>query len=368
MATLVLRGVKGSPLTNQEIDANFTNLNDELATVTNSTRNSNPWVASTAVVVGNILNVTGTNRYYTVTTAGTTGTVPPTHTTGSALNGTAQLTWHIPSAYTANDVLAKILTVDGTGSGLDADTLDGLNSSTTNTPNTIMARDGSGNTTVNTLTATTVSTATFTVSGNSNLGDSISDVTNITSQLRLNGSGGTSGQVLTSTGTGIPQWTTINPRIIVANDTNPGLNITQDGTGDAIRINDVSSDTTPFVVNNSGLVGVQIATPVVTLDVGGVDGISVPSGTTAQRPTVTRPTIRYNQTLGSFEGYNGTFWGAIGGGATGGGTNRAFYLNDTTITSNYTIPVGQNAGTFGPVTIADGITVTVSDGSNWTIT
>lgn len=33
------------------------------------------------------------------------------------------------SAYTANDVLAKLKTVDGTGSGLDADTIDGIDSS-----------------------------------------------------------------------------------------------------------------------------------------------------------------------------------------------------------------------------------------------
>jgi hypothetical protein len=31
-------------------------------------------------------------------------------------------------SYTAADVLSKLLTVDGAGSGLDADTLDGLNS------------------------------------------------------------------------------------------------------------------------------------------------------------------------------------------------------------------------------------------------
>lgn len=52
---------------------------------------------------------------------------------------------------------------------------------------------------------------------------------------------------------------------------------------------------------------------------------------------------------------------------TGGGTNKAFYLNDITITTNYTIPTGQNAGTFGPVTINSGITVTVPSGSYWSI-
>jgi len=52
---------------------------------------------------------------------------------------------------------------------------------------------------------------------------------------------------------------------------------------------------------------------------------------------------------------------------TGGGTNRAFYLNDIIITSSYTIPTGKNAGTFGPVTINSGVTVTVPTGSTWSI-
>jgi hypothetical protein len=52
---------------------------------------------------------------------------------------------------------------------------------------------------------------------------------------------------------------------------------------------------------------------------------------------------------------------------TGGGSDKAFYLNDITINSNYTIPTGKNAGTFGPVTVASGVVVTVSSGSTWNI-
>ena len=52
---------------------------------------------------------------------------------------------------------------------------------------------------------------------------------------------------------------------------------------------------------------------------------------------------------------------------TGGGTNKAFYLNDTTITTNYTITTGKNAMTAGPITINLGVTVTVPVGSYWTV-
>jgi len=77
--------------------------------------------------------------------------------------------------------------------------------------------------------------------------------------------------------------------------------------------------------------------------------------------------IRFNTTTVSFEGFNGTDWSQVGGGATGGGTDNVFYLNDQTVTTSYSIPSGQNAGTFGPVTINSGATVTVPSGSVWTV-
>jgi hypothetical protein len=52
---------------------------------------------------------------------------------------------------------------------------------------------------------------------------------------------------------------------------------------------------------------------------------------------------------------------------TNGGFAAPFLLNKATITDSYTIPTGFNAVAAGPVVIADGITVTVPDGSVWTI-
>jgi hypothetical protein len=56
-----------------------------------------------------------------------------------------------------------------------------------------------------------------------------------------------------------------------------------------------------------------------------------------------------------------------GGGATGGSGNEIFYENEKTVTVNYTITSGKNAMSAGPITIADGVVVTVPDGSTWTI-
>lgn len=93
-----------------------------------------------------------------------------------------------------------------------------------------------------------------------------------------------------------------------------------------------------------------------------------PVGDTSQRPAVpSNGMFRYNTTTGGFEGYKGS-WGTIGGGgATGGGSDEMFYLNGTNVTASYSIPSGKNAMTAGPVTVNDGVTVTVPDGSAWTI-
>jgi len=93
----------------------------------------------------------------------------------------------------------------------------------------------------------------------------------------------------------------------------------------------------------------------------------LPVGATGDRPTPANGMIRFNSTLNQFEGYKAGDWGAIGGGATGGTGNSAFYENDANITADYTITVGRNAMSAGPITINAGITVTVPANSTWTV-
>jgi hypothetical protein len=190
----------------------------------------------------------------------------------------------------------------------------------------------------------------------------------------------------------------------------------------------------------------QFTTPTFTGDVtcSSTGFIQIPVGTTAQRPaTPTAGEIRFNTSLGAYEGYvsgipgvtisgityvtttatvttagshglstgslvtvsgaspsayNGSFtityisdtqfsyvmgtnpganatgasytyglWSSIGGGATGGGSNQVFVLNDQVVTVNYTIPVGKNASSAGPITINTGVTVTIPTDSVWVI-
>jgi len=122
-----------------------------------------------------------------------------------------------------------------------------------------------------------------------------------------------------------------------------------------------------FWDNTNFRLGIGTASPAVSLAVSATDAILLPVGTTGQQPTGAAGMLRFNSSTTSFEGYNGTAWGSIGGGATGGGTDQIFYLNGQTVNTNYSIPSGQNAGTFGPITIAGGIVVTVPSGSTWSI-
>jgi len=57
---------------------------------------------------------------------------------------------------------------------------------------------------------------------------------------------------------------------------------------------------------------------------------------------------------------------AAAAGAKGGGTDKIFWENDTTVTTSYTISTNKNAVSAGPITIGTG-TVTVQDGSVWTV-
>lgn len=47
--------------------------------------------------------------------------------------------------------------------------------------------------------------------------------------------------------------------------------------------------------------------------------------------------------------------------------SNGIIVNSQTISENYTIASGDNGGSFGPVSVASGITVTVSSGSVWTV-
>jgi len=94
----------------------------------------------------------------------------------------------------------------------------------------------------------------------------------------------------------------------------------------------------------------------------------IPSGTTIERDTTPAAGyLRFNSTDSSFEGFDGTAWGSIGGGASGGGSDAVFYENDQNVTTDYTIVAAKNAMTAGPITVDSGVTVTIETGARWVV-
>jgi len=135
-----------------------------------------------------------------------------------------------------------------------------------------------------------------------------------------------------------------------------------------------SASTTLLTVLDSGYVGIGTSTPIVSLDIYATDAVRLPIGTTAQRPTGGTGMLRFNTSTNSFEGYNNTVWGSIGGGAfTDGGqttylTAQDDYLAIGTSTSYATLTLWATSTSgipaFNIVDNASSTLFTVSNSGN----
>jgi hypothetical protein len=116
-----------------------------------------------------------------------------------------------------------------------------------------------------------------------------------------------------------------------------------DGTGDPLRTAfDKANDNFNEIYANDFVTADRIAD---NIQLDGTESLGVPSGTTAQRPSVPAAGMfRYNTTDGKFEGYT-TEWGEIGGGElsniyidtfTGDGSTVAFTASQSIDTENNT--------------------------------
>jgi hypothetical protein len=144
-----------------------------------------------------------------------------------------------------------------------------------------------------------------------------------------------------------------------------------DETNDQFDFNKgINVDSNTLVVDGTNnRVGILNAAPDVSLDLGSAtDGIHMPVGTTAQRPSSPAAGyFRYNSTDGQFEGYT-TEWGAIAGSGgasametnnfTGDGSTTAFTLSSSVASEDNLIVfiegIYQNKGDY----VASGTTIT----------
>jgi hypothetical protein len=109
----------------------------------------------------------------------------------------------------------------------------------------------------------------------------------------------------------------------------------------------------------------KIALQVITASTGSA---VLPAGTTLQQDLSPQPGyIRFNTDNLQFEGYNGTTWTSVGGGATGGGGDQVFVENGVTITTTYSFPSGKNASSVGPISVNSGVVITIPSNQRWVI-
>ena len=122
-------------------------------------------------------------------------------------------------------------------------------------------------------------------------------------------------------------------------------------------------------VNDGALSGIFSGTPTFSGNItySSTGAIKIPASTTVNRPSPVTGMIRFNTNFTQFEGYNGSTWTGIGGGATGGGGDEVFIENGVTVTSNYTLTTYKNAMSVGPISVASGVSVTVPSGQRWVI-
>ena len=139
-------------------------------------------------------------------------------------------------------------------------------------------------------------------------------------------------------------------------------------------------NTDRMVLNEDGELQIGVITVQRSaFDVNANDGIGIPSGTTAERPSSPRAGhIRHNADNNEYEGYDGTAWGLIGAGGLYKGNNgeqgnlargagNIFRVHAQTLSVDTTIDADENALCAGPLTIGGGVTLTITTGGSVSI-
>jgi len=184
--------------------------------------------------------------------------------------------------------------------------------------------------------------------------------------LSYNQTGGYWKNTSITAGTGITVTPTAGGDVTIASTVTSGVTITDDTTTNATRYitfsNVTTGNETTLDVSSTKL---QFNPSNGLFVLGGTSAIQIPTGTDGDRPTAATGMLRFNTTSSTFEGYNGSAWGAIGGGSNI--TTYGLWENANAISANYTIGTNNNGLSAGPVTVNSGVTVTVPSGSVWTV-
>jgi hypothetical protein len=226
----------------------------------------------------------------------------------------------------------------------------------------------------------TAATANGTVTGSGTTsGSNTGDQTNITGNAATVTTNANLTGHITSTGNAavLGSFTSAQLATALTNETGSGLAVF--GTSPSLISPALGTPASGVVTNLTGTASINIngtvgaGTPTTvaatTVTASGIVGtaataaIKLPSGTTGQRPTAATGMLRFNSTDTSFEGYDGSAWGAIGGSAA----NEGFTVNINAVAADYTLATNSNASSVGPMTVNTGVTVTIPTGSRWVI-
>jgi hypothetical protein len=129
-------------------------------------------------------------------------------------------------------------------------------------------------------------------------------------------SDGTSGQALITNGSGTIAFGDVDA--LPTQTGNSGYYLTTDGTN-------ASWDNLKASPTFTG-----------TVTISSTDALTLPVGTTAQRPTAAQGMIRYNTTDSVFEGYDGSSWGSLGAQFAYTRTSATATASQTTFSATYT--------------------------------
>jgi len=437
MSTLTLRTAKGSPLTNAEVDANFTNLLIALGgsnvapyTLPTPTGTGSPvlnisptftgtvsGISASMVGLGNVTNTSDANKpvstaqqtaldlkanlaspTFTGTVSGITKTMvglgsvdntadsaKPVSTTqqtalnlkanlasptftGNVLIGAGASTTRFPNALsiassvsTGGQAEPHVIGMMGEGLGsVTTSTATGLNSVNTITLGAanaaiLVGQGVSGTGIAPNATVTAVSGTSVTLSAN-NIAAVSGTITFANYGVGLYGAGYTSGLArsggvigeghVSATGDG---GSAVGVRGY-ANDTHAGgmnIGLYGDATGGATNY--------ALYINRGGVFSTS------SLDIT-APSLGIPTGGTGARPgTPVAGYLRFNSDLTTFEGYNGSKWGSIGGGLTPTTIKTA---NGYTATSNDLVRCDTTSGAFSitfPTSPTDGDIIGVVD-------
>ena len=138
--------------------------------------------------------------------------------------------------------------------------------------------------------------------------------------------------------------------------------------GDVVRLQHLGFHPTYVAVGDNSVTTAKVADNAVTgakiamgsdaagdtLYYNGTDYVRLPKGTAGQ-------VLKVNS------GATAPEWGEMVGGGPSLGTNSVIRTNAKTISENITFAGTENGMSAGPVTVANGFTVTVTAGSTWTV-